>query len=366
MPPVRFQKEPSMPDSLSWSLVVCTYKRGPALRRCIELAMRQTRPPREVVVVDGSPNWQEIRDSVLDGTASKHPEIRWDYQEARIRSLPTQRNQAIDLATSDILFLIDDDSFMYPDCAAEVMKIYEADRQGVVAGVSTMLADRAPDDAGDSTAPGPAAADAAPPAGWLGRLSAYFEQQLEVEKLLLPYDRTYPRYALPDALKALDVAPTHYLHGMRMTYRRGPIQRERFEELLQRYAAGEDLDASYRVSRHGLLVNALRAQLFHARDPSGRVTRFTGNVLVLMNLAVLYRLKGQNPKAMLRALYGRVLKKVCIDVLRDLSRKRVSLPSVRADCFVLGMMGRLLDQDKPALRKWYPTFQNKLIDRNFS
>ena len=46
----------------------------------------------------------------------------------------------------------------------------------------------------------------------------------ETEKLLLAYDRTYPDHALPAELKGLEVGVTRYLHGMRMTYRRGPIR----------------------------------------------------------------------------------------------------------------------------------------------
>jgi GT2 family glycosyltransferase len=352
-----------MAEPLSWSLVVATYNRGHILRRCLELAVGQTRPPREVVVVDASTNWRETREQVLGEVAPRHPAVRWEYVEARVRSLTAQRNQALELATSDVLFLIDDDSFLYPDCAAEVMRVYEADRGAVVAGVGPMLADWSP----EQTPPDGAAN--APRAKGIGRrlrerVSDFFEQQLHVEKMLLPYDRAYPCHPLPAGLLALDVAETRYLQGCRMTYRREPIQKERFDEMLRRYAAIEDLDASYRVSRHGALVNAFRARLYHAQDPASRLTRYTCALLGLMNLAMMYRLKGYNPRALLAGFRRRILRRLPVDVLRDVSRRRFRLPCARADWQALGLVGALLDQGEAELRQWYPSFQNDLIDRN--
>jgi hypothetical protein len=226
-----------------------------------------------------------------------------------------------------------------------------------------MLADEPPEaaPAGDHS---DSAAPSEPAPSLRERLVSLFERQLETEKLLLPYDRAYPDHALPAELKSLDVAATRYLHGMRMTYRREPIRQERFDEFLHRYAAAEDLDASYRVSRHGALVNALRARLYHERAVSGRLSRYTCTVLTLMNLAVLYRLKGYNPKAILRTFQGRVLRRLCVDFCRDLAMKRFRFPCARADGYALARFGDILAQDEPALRKWYPAFLTYMNDRN--
>jgi glycosyltransferase involved in cell wall biosynthesis len=352
-----------MAEPLSWSLVVATYNRGHILRRCLELAVSQTRPPREVVIVDASTNWRETCEQILNEVAPRHPTVRWEYVEARVRSLTAQRNQALELATSDVLFLIDDDSFMYPDCAEEVMRVYEADRGEAVAGVGPMLADWHP----EQTPPNGSAS--APSAQGLvrrlrQRVTDFLEQQLHVEKMLLPYDRNYPCHPLSAELLALDVAEARYLQGCRMTYRRQPIQKERFDELLRRYAAIEDLDASYRVSRHGALVNAFRARLYHAQDPSSRLSRYTCALLGLMNLAMMYRLKGYDAKALLAGFRRRVLRRLGVDLLRDLSRGRFRLPCARADWKALGLMRSLLNREEAELRQWFPSFQNDLIDRN--
>jgi glycosyltransferase involved in cell wall biosynthesis len=52
-----------------WSLVIVTYNRPDALRRCLELATWQSRRPDEVVIVDSSDDWEANRRMVLDDVA---------------------------------------------------------------------------------------------------------------------------------------------------------------------------------------------------------------------------------------------------------------------------------------------------------
>src|SRR5437762_11890391 len=97
---------------LSWALVVATYERDQILPRCVRLAIEQTRPPAEVIIVDASPNWEKTRDRLLADFAHSRPEIRWVYVSAERPSSTAQRNQGTRLAHSDILFILDDDSLM--------------------------------------------------------------------------------------------------------------------------------------------------------------------------------------------------------------------------------------------------------------
>ena len=108
----------------------------------LNFAVRQTRPPKEIVVVDAGENWEATRDLILSTIAAEHPEIRWVYVEAEHRSSTLQRNQGVLLATSDVLFLIDDDSMMYPDCAERIMEVYEADRDHKIMGVQSNFVDQ--------------------------------------------------------------------------------------------------------------------------------------------------------------------------------------------------------------------------------
>src|SRR5438552_4090779 len=153
--------EASLPP---WALVLSTYRRREVLMLCLTAAVNQSCPPREIVIVDASPDWRDTREQVLSEFAAPRPGIRWKYVEADRRSLPAQRNQGIALSTAPILFMIDDDSIMYHDCAEQILGIYAADRGRKIAGVGATEADDA------SAAAGAGAATKAPPPGAIHRI----------------------------------------------------------------------------------------------------------------------------------------------------------------------------------------------------
>ncbi len=132
-------------QQLTWSLVIPTYMRAHILPRCISLAVNQTRPPHEIIIIDGSPDWEVTRQKITDIVAQSGLNIVLHYEKATQASSTTQRNQGVDLATGDVLFLIDDDSLMYPSCAEEVMKVYEADFEHKILGVSAIQNTTPPD-----------------------------------------------------------------------------------------------------------------------------------------------------------------------------------------------------------------------------
>src|SRR6516162_7553837 len=123
-------------NPLTWALVVATYMREDVLPRCLRLGAAQTRPPLEIIVVDSSPGWKITRERVLREIAPLWPGIRWHYVEAERRSSASQRNQGVRAASADVVFLFDDDSLMYPNCAAEIMRVYDADIGRSVVGVN--------------------------------------------------------------------------------------------------------------------------------------------------------------------------------------------------------------------------------------
>jgi len=149
-----------------------------------------------------------------------------------------------------------------------------------------------------------------------------------------------------------------------MTYRRDAVRKERFTESLTRYAAGEDLDASYRISRHGALVVAPRAKLFHAQSSAARLSRYTRVMLGLTNFAFLYRIYGKRPHALVKRLRRGIYRRMFFDVITDLGRLRWTVPRLRADVDALRIFPRIENMERSALDEWYPQFQTGLIDRN--
>jgi GT2 family glycosyltransferase len=349
---------------LGWSLTIATYRRGYILPTCIRLACDQSRPPDEVVVVDASPDWKETRALVESQLSQTHPEIRLLYVAAGRASSAAQRNQAIDLASSDIVFMIDDDALMHPGCAAEIMTIYEADSEERIAGVQAILTTSVPAEV-DQSAYADIRYDGIVD-GSFGRsrnpLHRYGHKLLSAEDLIVKYDSAGNEPSLPAAVSKLAVARTEVLAGMRMTWRRRIIDQVRFEELLQRYAAYEDYDASLRASRHGLLLSALKAKICHLKSAGGgRLSRRDVAYISSINWAVLLRLNSDDPKRVEREYRRKLLKNAGIDLLRDMLRRRWRLPHFRGRVAGLRMLPTIFRRSPAELREWYRTYQETLF-----
>ncbi len=349
-----------MVGSLSWSLVVATYNRREVLPRCLELAARQTRPPLEILVVDASPDWAVTRTKILTELAVHHPHIRWEYVQAQRRSLTAQRNQGIRLARADVLFLLDDDSLMYPDCAEHVLRVYEADPDGQVAGVMADEAILPPDEAPAAPA-GPAAPPSSP--GRLRQLKDRLLGWLGVMAYLLPYDAR-PSRPWPKAYDGQRVLPRDSLYGAWMTFRRRVVEAEPFEEVLDGYAYLEDADASYRAARHGWLLLAQGARLCHLRAPGGRLSDYTLATLGALNALVLHRLHSADLRRS-RSLYRSfLLKQFVVQAFRDLGKRDATFPRARGVLTAMGLFRKVFGSSAQALRAWYPQFQGDLLRRD--
>jgi GT2 family glycosyltransferase len=353
-----------MNQPLSWSLVIATYQREKILCQCLQLAVAQTRKPVEIIVIDASDNWQNTRNQVLSDIASKHPEIRWIYQAANQRGLPLQRNQGLELATADITFLLDDDSLMYPTCAEEIMRVYEADTEGVVKGVQSVLA---------PTPPGEITVDDVPKAvgshrdQWIPGIESFQRFiwrhlfLMDADFLCIPYDGEFPSYPVPASISHLNVHPVKIFHGCRMTFRREAIAQEQFEPLLLFYALLEDMDASYRVSRHGMLLETSDAKLHHFQSNSGRLSRYVVSVLSAMNQAVCIRLYSNDLIRDRNRFYRLTARRIIAEIFKDGLSRRWTLPQVRGLMLALKCAPQVFKMSNEELAQWYPNFQKELI-----
>ena len=347
-------------EELTWALVIATYKRAHVLTRCLRLAAEQTRPPDEIIVVDASPDWAETRDLVMHSIASQHPGIRWEYVAAEERSSATQRNQGVGMANADVVFLIDDDSLMYPDCAEQIMKVYEADPANAVAGVSSALVEEPPDSRA-TEAIGCPSRGLVPrqQRNWLARL---VRRPLRADDIFVPYDQEFPVRSIPDSLSHLDIRQTRLMHGARMTFRREMALREPFDEIMERYASGEDSDTSYRISRHGMLLKAFKARLCHLQASNGRLSEFVVTALGAMNAAVLHRIYGVDYKRSYQLTKRLLRRRFVIQFLKDLSKRRLSLPHARGIWYAYRHLDDIFQRNEDELRRWYPQFQRRMIE----
>lgn len=354
-----------MVRSLTWGLVVATYNREKILPTCLKLAVNQTRPPSEIIIVDASDQWEETRDRISTEIAAYHPQICWAYVAAHTRSSTHQRNQGIRLATADVLFLFDDDTFMYPMCAEEIMRVYEADPEERVKGVQAAAMDVPPSELQVS--------DTKKKVGWstqqvsrLGAIQRLLWKHLllmDMDQLWIPYDRDYPNREIPTAVQQLDTHPVHIMAGYRMTFRREVLLAEPFEPLLLYYAMAEDADASYRISRHGALVEADNAKAHHFNSGSGRLSRYQVSALSGLNQALFLR---KNSDHLIRSqvqFYQLISRRLVAEWLKDTLSRRWSLPQVRGLLTALRYSLPIFTMKIEQLKAWYPSLQRKLLQQ---
>jgi GT2 family glycosyltransferase len=345
--------------SLTWGLVIATYKRAYILPHCIKLAAGQSRQPQEIIVIDASPDWQTTRDRIVADIGESSPSIRLYYVKAARPSITAQRNQGIDLATSDILFFFDDDTLMNADCAEEIMAIYEADTAQSIVGIQAVL---------DVTIPEEVATSSYADIRYKGVVDGSFgassnpivrlgHRLLAAEDYIVKYEEVDHPIQIPLSLQRMRVALTDVLAGMRMTFRRAVIRETRFEDLLERYAAYEDYDASLRASRYGLLLTALRARVCHLKSGGGRLSRRKTTYLSSLNWAVLLRLNSSDPQRARRIYKRKLVKSAIVDLLRDVVRNRWDLPHFRGRIAGLMMINSVFDRNPQELRKWYKNYQ---------
>ena len=346
------------PEPLNWSLVIATYRREAILPRCLQLAAQQTVPPTEIIVVDASPNWETTQTRIMQDVAPQYPAIDWKYVQAKRTSLTSQRNQGIDLAGSDILFLIDDDSFMYPDCAEEVMQVYSQDITHQVVGIMPRWEALPPDRLSNSSKP--------PSSNFSKTIKAFQFRLTELVSQLFTYhvpsyDFPRPKHTLPETITQLAIEPVPNLLGFAMTFRRELFEQIRFEEMLEAYSASEDIDISYRAIRRGILLRASKARIYHMQAPGGRLSRVTVAALKAFNTAALHCLYNSDLNRF-KKMYPQLLWERLIKVtFRDILTGRLSLPSTRGVWFAFRHYQEIFSKNPDELRTWYPKFQREII-----
>lgn len=352
-------------SALTWALVIPTYQRPAMLWRCLQLAATQTFPAKQIIVVDGSPNWIETKNRVFNELVPQHPTIDWHYLPANRLSSATQRNQGIALVNADIVFLIDDDSLMYPNCAEEVMRVYTQDTERQVAGVMPFLEPLPPDSRAQEKS-----VDTAKISFFKHlrtskvKLRAVAKRLIKDDNIFIPYHFSFPQYTLPLTLKTLAVHPVYMFHGARMTFRRGILEHIQFEETLERYAVNEDNDVCYRASLQGMLIHAPKARICHLEIGTARLSRFVTTALWGLNQAVLHRFHSTDLQRFERLFTKLLWQRLFTQTVKDILDLRWTLPSTRGVWFALRHYKMILARDPEELRQWYPIFQQKLITAN--
>ena len=253
------------PEKLSYDVVMATRNRPEAVELSLPLLVHQTRPPAQIVIVDSSDDSGPI--SAIAETVAATAPMPVHYLRAEA-GLTHQRNVGLARCSAAVVLFPDDDSLLHRDAAERIMAIYEADTEGAVAGVAGAPVETPPEEA-------------------LGKLGSYAAERTSALRSLLrglrqsakeatgflnPFVATGRRLSRRQSHAWLgrDAIRVPYMTGFRMSFRRAAIAPTGFDEALRKYAWFEDIDASYAALRHGLVVTARDAGIYHHRAAEKR------------------------------------------------------------------------------------------------
>ena len=348
-----------MPMPLNWTLTICTYNRPHFLVETLRCALNQTRLPAEVVVVDASDAWEDHRDQMQDTFASDWENIRLVYVPADVRSLTFQRNQALRLATSDIVFSLDDDIYLYPDAAEIVMRVYEADTDEEIAMVAGQFTPGPHDPETPRVFPHALAVTPRP------KLREWLESHLTLDSHFVPYADPVDMGPVPGTVQHLNVFPSGLVNGGRTTFRRKFAIDSGWTELLRYYATHEDSDFSYRMSRFGRLVVAPDAGFFHADGNDSKASRFRINTIRVRNLLALHAVHSPNRLRSALRCAASFAKFMGLYLAIDAAQKRISFPTARAYAYGLAQIPVFLFFPIKNFRKWYTEMQERMYGTRY-
>jgi glycosyltransferase involved in cell wall biosynthesis len=230
---------------IALSAVVATRNRSLPLARMLNSLAQQSLQPVEMVVIDGSEN-DETEKLCQSQIPNLHTKII--YYRATEIGAATQRNQAMQYATQDIIWLLDDDIIFEPNCVERLWQGLQRDFQ--LGGVNAMITNQR----------------YLPP----GIISRYLFQVLHGHK-----ESSYAGKCIGPALNLLpedcpnlpEIVSVEWLNTTCVMYRREALPNPLFPSIFTGYSLMEDVTLSLTVGKNWKLANARTARIFHDSQP---------------------------------------------------------------------------------------------------
>ncbi|HST50418.1 MAG TPA: glycosyltransferase family 2 protein [Pyrinomonadaceae bacterium] len=217
---------------LSISIVIPTKDRAGDLAQTLKCVRAQTRAPDELIVVDQS-RAGDVGETLAGYTDPRPIHIR----DTEIRGLPAARNVGFAASKGDLVCFFDDDVTLDPDYLAEMERGFKAFPGW--AGLTGRLTEEGRDPARR------------------GLKAALFRHRFLRDQ----------RHALA-SLKAARAVPL--MPGCAFCLRRAVLERFRFDDSLEGYALGEDVDFFLRAGKVFSFGAVPSAKAHHRRSKVGR------------------------------------------------------------------------------------------------
>jgi glycosyltransferase involved in cell wall biosynthesis len=243
------------------SVLIPTKNRSLAVLECIRSVNNQSVQPAEIIIVDASDG--DGLEALIRNNAEGVIRIEYVRSEA---GLTHQKNIGVQKSSGDIVLVLDDDVILNEDFIKEILNIFNNpsfDGIGCVYGDMVLNNDK--HDAGWRGAfPNSFVSALNNRIHGLFRTLFFLQKMPTTGKFRLSGWSTSPTPSKPGAT----VLETEGAPGGYTAYYKEVLSEFRFDENLKGYAAGEDADISYRISRKYKNIFTPKAKVIHASRTS--------------------------------------------------------------------------------------------------
>lgn len=241
-----------------FSIVIATYGRGRDLETALSSILEQTVLPKEVIIVDDTPDDSIERVVQKNQEAFHARKVRLSYfRNPRDRGAGISKNVGAEKATGEIVLFMDDDVILDKEYLREVAKVYKTHPwakgvQGMPIGSFVQ-------------------------AGKPGLLNA-FKRMFLLSSMSMKECAVQRSFKSTFPLHVSELSECDWLSGSNQSFRRAVLADFHNDEKMKRYSAGDDVDLSFRVHRsfpHALYITP-EARFVHnfapvARPPSAEM-----------------------------------------------------------------------------------------------
>lgn len=281
-----------------YSTVIVTRNRPDALALSLPIHVAQDRLPKSVWVIDSSDEQNKELNRSLVSKVSATTEIPVRHFESP-SGMTVQRNIGLSKVDTEVVFFPDDDSLIYPDALASMMRIYDLDTENRIGGVCSAEAKLPPPGTlEDRPANAYEMRNADKFRAKIARTRFAIEQRLFRDPFYYVADQAYEQWGYrsgdtPKAYEGENAILVPWMTGFRMSFRTECIRSIGFNEQLGRYALFEDTDASFGILKSHLLVGARNAQIYHHKAPSRRANGRALGAMQILNRAYVVARSGR-------------------------------------------------------------------------
>jgi glycosyltransferase involved in cell wall biosynthesis len=246
------------------SVIIPTHNRPESLTRIVSALLEQTRLPDEIVIVNDSHD--EIPADLIERLSDSEVAFEYCRFSTDRPSASASRNRGMDLASGQILVMIDDDMVPDADCLGDLIALYDRAADGSVAAIGARPVEPPPRNRFGR---------------WLwGFLAVVFGQIRWAPR------RCAARYVPLSRYLRAELTPGRTMSGGLTSIRREFAEDYRFdEEFFCGYVLGEDRDLGFRFAMTRPVFLAKNLTVLHDPAPGGRPDHLVlGRMLVSSTL----------------------------------------------------------------------------------